>query len=273
MPEGDTLHKLAAKVRPGLLHRSIVELRERDRGVIKALEGKSITEVSAIGKNLLIAIEPRWMVRVHLGLRGRGITWPLSADWRRKTYGATLVLVTDQLAFGTFRTLHARTHRRDDPQLERILAQLGPDLLADDVDLATVVSRARGPGHAGTPIAELLLDQRVAAGIGNVYRCELLFLEGVHPRTPVSELGDETLCALFSRARALMQENLVAGRRSTVGPRRGARRQPGVPRLFVYRRRGLPCLRCRAPIERDLLGDQARSVYWCPRCQPVTPGR
>ena len=273
MPEGDTLHKLAAKVRPGLLHRPIAMLRERDRGVLTALEGRSITEVSAIGKNLLIAVEPRWMIRVHLGLRGRGITWPLSVDWRRKSYAATLVLVTDRLAFGTFRTLHARTHRRDGPGLERILAHLGPDLLADEVDVGTVVSRARGPGHAGTAIGELLLDQRVAAGIGNVYRCELLFLEGVHPRVPVSALDDDTLAALFSRARTLMFENLVDGRRSTVGPRRGARRQPGVPRLFVYRRRGLPCLRCRTPIERDLLGDQARSIYWCPRCQPLTPGR
>ena len=226
MPEGDTLHKLAAKIRPGMIERPIVELRERDRGPIAALQGKTITEVTAIGKNLLIAVEPRWMIRVHLGLRGRGIMWPLSVDWPRKSYAATLVLATDRIAFGTFRTMHARAHRRDDPQLERVLANLGPDLLADDVDLPIVISRARGPAHAGAPIGEVLLDQRIAAGIGNVYRCELLFLEGVHPWTPVSTLDDATLSALFARARTLMQENLVAGARSTVGRAAGLAANP-----------------------------------------------
>lgn len=276
MPEGDTLHKLAAKIRPGLLDRPITVVRERDRGELGPLAGKTIREVTALGKNLLIAVEPRWMVRVHLGLKGRYRTWsPSDPTWERAAYIATLTLVTDRLAFATFHTRHARVHRRDDPLLERELARLGPDLLAPDVDMGLVVSRARSPAHATTPLGVLLLDQRIAAGIGNIYRNEVLFVQGIHPAVQTRDVSDEALAAVFSRAKALMASNLQDGARATVGPRRGAQRQPGTPSLFVYRRRGLPCLRCSTRIERAVMGDQARSIYWCPRCQPapVTPGR
>lgn len=269
MPEGDTLHKLAARVRPGLLGQTVVEVRERDRGVAAALTSKAITEVSALGKNLLIAVEPKWIVRIHLGLHGRARVWHPSTDWRRKGYAATLILATPTLVLATFRTMHARIHRRDDPALERALAKLGPDLLAPTIAIETVVARARGPAYAHQSIAILLLDQRVAAGIGNVYRSEVLFLERVHPRTEVGAVGNAALSSIYERARALMLSNLETAGRASVGPRRGARRQPGTPKFFAYRRRGLPCLRCRTPIERAVIGDQARSVYWCPHCQPA----
>ncbi|MEM6995005.1 MAG: DNA-formamidopyrimidine glycosylase family protein [Myxococcota bacterium] len=270
MPEGDTLHKLAARIRPGLLDRPVVEVRERDRGVIRPVVGKTITEVTAVGKNLLIAIERQFIVRVHLGLKGRARMWVPSEDWRSRSRAANITVASDALAFAAFRTMHARTHRKDDPLLERALAQLGPDLLDPNVDMDRVLARARGPAYADTPISVLLLDQRVCAGIGNVYRSEVLFLEGVHPRARVGDLDDVRLSAIFERARTLMLSNLGEGPRVSVGPRRGARRQPGTPNLFVYRRRGMPCIRCPARIERDVIGTQARSIYWCPRCQPAS---
>jgi endonuclease-8 len=110
----------------------------------------------------------------------------------------------------------------------------------------------------------VLLDQSIAAGIGNVYRSEVLFLGGVHPKAPLASLSDRTVERLFRRARALMQANLGPGRRVTV-PRRG----PGAPRLWVYKRRHRPCLRCGSTIERLALGDEARAVYFCPSCQPL----
>ena len=159
-----------------------------------------------------------------------------------------------------------------DMRLEAELRALGPDLLAPDFEVGAIVARARAPGYHDEAITDLLLDQRVASGIGNVYRSELLFLEGVYPWRRVSALADEALQTLFSRARALMLSNLGGGPRATVGAQRGPRRKPETSRLWVYRRDGLPCLRCRSLVRRSIEGRRARSTYWCPRCQPEPSG-
>ena len=128
--------------------------------------------------------------------------------------------------------------------------------------------------RSGRPVGAVLLDQSIVAGIGNVYRSEVLFLCGLHPWARVGTLADATLQGLFEQARALMRSNVGPWRRATVGPHRGARRRPETSLLWVYRREGLPCLRCRALgrqtlVRRSIEGRQARSTYWCPRCQPA----
>ena len=129
-----------------------------------------------------------------------------------------------------------------------------------------MVKRARLPGHAEREIGDVLLDQRVAAGIGNVYKSEVLFEVRVHPRTKVGELSDAQLTGIFETAARLMRLNLLTRRRTTVPLRR--RGQPSSQRLWVYMRAGKPCLECGTPIERFLQGDMARSTYFCPHCQP-----
>ena len=114
--------------------------------------------------------------------------------------------------------------------------------------------------------------QRIAAGVGNVYKSEVLFLCGIHPLTPAETVGPETWTALFARAAQLMRANLGAGRRTTTNQNNTTPLRAGAPRMWVYRRRAEPCLRCRTPIERALVGDLARSTYWCPKCQPRSPG-
>lgn len=273
MPEGDTIHKLAARLRPPLEGARIEALRLRERGLAGRVTGKRIEEVSALGKNLLVGIESKWIVRVHLGLNGRVRTYEPEWTWQSRVREATLVLETDRIVVASFRTMRAGLHRKGDMLLERQLAGLGPDLLAPSIDLDSVLRTARLPGYADRPLVDVLLDQRIAAGIGNVYKSEVLFLAGVHPRTRTGDLEDAKLRELFTRARELMKSNLGEGPRVTLGPRRGRRRQPGTPTVFVYRRAALPCFRCKTPIERILAGADGRSTYFCPHCQRPSPSR
>jgi endonuclease-8 len=115
-----------------------------------------------------------------------------------------------------------------------------------------------------------LLDQRVACGIGNVYKSEILFLERIHPWAPVATLADATLLALYERARGLMQRNLSGGRRDTVqAAKEGCLQRGERYRSWVYERADEPCLMCRERVRGALQGDHARLTFWCSHCQPV----
>jgi endonuclease-8 len=139
------------------------------------------------------------------------------------------------------------------------LQRLGPDLLAPDFDEAEVLARLRAA--IDLEIADALLDQSIAAGIGNVYKSEILFLERVSPFARVASLDDDTLCRLLRTARRQLRRNVgTSERRTTPGTQRSA--------LWVYDRAGRPCARCGTPIRRALQGPHARSTYWCPTCQP-----
>ncbi|MCA9706512.1 MAG: Fpg/Nei family DNA glycosylase [Myxococcales bacterium] len=268
MPEGDSLHTMAASIGPHLVGEPIERLRLRDRGEVGVVRGHAIDRVEVVGKHLLVLIARRWTLHVHLGLRGR---WRLHESERPSeaaVVASTATLVVPRAALTIARSARHELRPYRDMRLEQELRRLGPDLLAPVFDVAEAVARARAPGHRELAVTDLLLDQTVVAGIGNVYRSEVLFLVGTYPWTPVGALEDATLGTLFECARTLMQSNVGAGSRATVGSLRGERRQPGRPRLWVYRREGLPCLRCGTLVRRSIEGRRARSTYWCPRCQP-----
>lgn len=274
MPEGDTLKNLVRSVRPRLVGEPIEQLRLRDRGEVEAARGLTLGEIEAVGKHLLVLIDRRFTLHVHLGLRGAYRLYDRDAAWQAAAAASTVLVVVPRTVLAIFRSAVHELRPYRDMRLEQQLRRLGPDLLAPELDLAAVVARARAPGFRDMAVTDLLLDQTVAAGIGNVYRSEVLFLCRVYPWARVGTLDDATLQGLVEQASALMRSNVGPWRRATVGPHRGARRQPGAPLLWVYRREGLPCLRCRALgfrtlIRRSIEGRQARSTYWCPRCQPA----
>src|SRR5207237_1234501 len=130
------------------------------------------------------------------------------------------------------------------------------------IDLA--VARASQAGNAGREIGDLVMDQRVAAGIGNVYKSEVLFECRVHPRTLMHQLTPGAIRAIYEKAAKLMRLNLLTRRRTSVPLRR--RSEPSSQRFWVYMRAGKPCLDCGTPIERILQGDMGRSTYFCPVC-------
>jgi endonuclease-8 len=261
MPEGDTLHTIAAALRPLLVGRGLRAV-EVARRACPALVGRAVTEVGAVGKHLLVAAGDR-TVRVHLGMDGSFHRYRPGERWQRSPAGAGLVLATDELVVVCFRPSAVEVLRTRGRAASPALARLGPDLVAPDADLAEVLRRARGPQHADRGVAELLLDQSVAAGIGNVYKSEVCFLLGVDPWTSVRALPDATLRGLYERAAALLRANVGPGPRTTTAD---GRRGDG--RLWVYRRVGRPCRRCGAAIRAESQGRPTpRRTYWCPRCQ------
>ena len=272
MPEGDSLHKLAATLRPALLGQPVEHLRLRERGEVGSARGHVIDRIEAVGKNLLVLIERRFTVRVHLGLKGRWRLLDATRPWDRAAHAATLALAVPGSVFVVYGSARHELRPYRDMRLEAELRRLGPDLLAPQVDLAAIVARARAPGYRDAAITDLLLNQRVASGLGNVYRSEVLFSAGIYPWRTVASLDDDALVTLFRTGSELMRQNLGPGPRITVErgtkPDPLVRRRSVAPRFHVYRRAGLPCLRCSTIVRRSIEGRQARSTYWCPRCQP-----
>ncbi len=278
MPEGDTVHKLARALAPELEARPLRGLWLRDRGWLAPLAGHTVCEVSALGKHLLVGLAPpggeraAWVLHVHLGMKGRWDRYREGEAWRRPIHQASVRLEAPARSYVCFRAARAEVLRPPALALHPTLSRLGPDLVADRLDLRRVVARARA--REPRSAAELLLDQRVACGIGNVYKSEVLFLEGVHPRTSVAALPDAALGRLYARARTLLRANLGGWRRTTLRSVTPASLPaPGEPRLWVYGRGGEPCRRCGAAIRGARVGDEARSSFWCPGCQRAPAGR
>lgn len=264
MPEGDSIHRVARALDRQLVGSRLERIETNDQGEIRELAGHLVESAVAIGKHLLIGIEGGWTLRVHLGMHGR---WRRYATASPVPSGFTALLVAEEFAWACYRayrcefvrTVALRTHPR--------LARLGPDLLASEPDFDAMVVRAGIPANGHREIADVLLDQRIASGIGNVYKSEILFAARINPRSLVRDLDITTLRALFEAASTLMRRNLLTRRRESVPLRR--RPQPNSDRLHVYGRGGKPCLDCGTKIVRIVQGDMARSTYFCPRCQEL----
>jgi endonuclease-8 len=267
VPEGDNIHQHAGELGGRLVGQTVTALYAR--GVAyPALVGQVVTSVEAQGKHLLIGIGDGARVHVHLGMTGSlrlvpRSNLPLSAAAR-----ASLVVATDEVAAVWSRAHTVEVLRAAFAHAHPVLRALGPDLLDAGFDAAVAITRAR-ERPPQTTVGELLLDQRVAAGIGNVYKSEVLFLEHVDPWTPVAQLDDPTLTRVYERARTLMLSNLGPWRRTTTANlARGDWGARGRGRLFVYRRAGRPCYVCGAAVATNSQGAPPRSTYFCPRCQP-----
>ena len=267
MPEGDTVHRIAAVLGREVAGRTVARLELRDRGEVAELAGATVEAVEAVGKHMLIRLSGGWTVRVHLGMKGK---WRRQHVRQKRPGRPTVVFEVGETAYICDRAYTAETVRTEHLRRHPKLARLGPDLLAEPPDLEAAVRRARQPAYRGREIGGLLMDQRVAAGIGNVYKSEVLFVCRAHPRTPVGDLSPATLRGLYETASRLMRRNLGQRRRTHVPLER--RPTPSSERLWVYGRKGEPCLECATPIERFLQGDMGRSTYWCPGCQGSSPG-
>ncbi len=242
MPEGDSLRRAAERLQVLVGQRLEVEApnpRAQATGVAPLIDGRVLESVRAVGKNLLLAFEGGVVVRSHLRMTGR---WRV--DPRGKARAGRPWLVLRGEAFegvlwnGPVLTLDTRP-----------LARLGPDVLDDDLDEAAAVARLRSAG--ARPLGEALQDQRLVAGVGNMWMAEALWEIRVSPWVSVADVPDETLAAAVHAARRLMRASLAGGR--------GRRK--------VYRRAGRPCPRCGGLVRSRGQGDENRTAYWCPGCQ------
>lgn len=251
MAEGDTILRTARRIERALSGQEVGVGAGNDHGRsagVERLDGRRLDRVEPRGKHLLLRFGDL-VLHSHLGMGG---SWWIGARgecWRKPAATAWAVLSGERaeaVQFGgpTLRVLDERALRRDP-----VLARLGPDVLAPDFDPAAVATRIRTGGQQ--ELGEALLDQRLLAGIGNIFKSEACFAARVDPWRQVGELTDEQLTAALEAARRLMLESVERGR----------------PSPTVYRRAGRPCAVCGETIAARGQGDANRRTYWCPRCQ------
>lgn len=261
MPEGDTLHNLAARLRPVLAGKVLTACDIRvPRYATVDLTGRTVDSVTARGKHLLMSAGGA-VIHSHLKMEGEWHVYRPGERWRRPAHTARAVLAVDgaQVVGFSLGVLEILTPAEAD----EALAHLGPDPLGPDWDAARAAANLAA--RPERPVGLALLDQRNLAGVGNVYRNELCFLRGVHPATPVADIGDPLTWA--DEAARLLRANLGRTRRVTTGVDRNGMR------AFVYGRARRSCLRCGTPIRSGSLGgadDAERSIYWCPTCQSTS---
>jgi endonuclease-8 len=261
MPEGDTIHKVAAAMRPFLLDKVCIDGWTRD-GRLR-LEDRRVLSVDPLGKQLLIGFEDGFTLRSHLGMSGSWHRYAPGEAWTRPRWQVGAFVQTADDVLVCFQPKEVEWVRTRDVKGHPVVGRLGPDLL-DSPDLDVVVHRSRAVPQA-TAVADLILDQRVACGAGNVYKSEVCFIERVHPYTPIAELSDPRLRAIWAKARDLLEANLGPWFRTTTVDRRVAKK-PARP-YFVYSRGGEPCLVCGSRIRSAPQGPYARITWWCPTCQ------
>jgi endonuclease VIII len=268
--EGDTIFLLAQRLRLQLAGQTIVGARTTRRADVRRLVGTTVTSVESLGKNLLIRFSNGLTLRTHLGLDGTWRTLPATEAGRRSASRADLVLELDGLIAGCFAAPTVELFATRAEPIHPALRRLGPDLLGE-FEPAEALARLRQAALAETTIAEALLDQRVMAGVGNVYRSEVLFIEQANPFASVASLDDSTLECLIETARRLLAANVRGARQ---GSRQGRRTTTGRlaatdgQRHWVYGLAGRPCRRCGTPIRAQALGqDLPRIIWWCPCCQ------
>lgn len=264
MPEGDTVFKIAGYLAERLTGRRIVSGMGRMPETL-SLSGRRIGSVVAQGKHLLIELDDGSLLRSHLGLWGAWHRYAPDEPWQKPRRQASILLETDEGVYVCFNASQVELLSQRGVRRRILDSVLGPDLLdADaDVDQGRIIARARQLLAEETPVLDCLLDQRVACGVGNVYKSEVLFLETCHPETPLGGITDDRLTRLYRRAAGLLSRNTGGG------PRITRWEDDGAGRLWVYGRRGRPCLRCGDTVRSAKTGRDRRSTYWCPTCQPV----
>ncbi|MEQ8716617.1 MAG: DNA-formamidopyrimidine glycosylase family protein [Acidimicrobiales bacterium] len=255
MPEGDTLHRVATRLRPALEGRTLERFEALRLAGDRPRRGETIVSVESVGKYLLIAFSGGLTLATHLRMTGSWHLYRVGERWRKPAHLARAVVATDEWVAVCFSAPVVRTYPTASPGASPV-DHLGPDLCRPDADIDEAVRRFATHADPDTSIGDALLDQRIAAGIGNVYRCEVLWACRLHHDTPVRDVSVPARRELLVTAARLLKANLGGGERRTV---------PGG--LAVYDRARRPCRQCQTPIEVGRTGRDGRIVYWCPRCQ------
>jgi endonuclease-8 len=288
VPEGDTIFRAARTLHRALAGHEVVRFESVFPALTRVHEdapitGRRVEAVSAAGKHVLMRFSPADLVhgghvraessgdlvlRTHMRMNGSWHIYRPGETWRRSRRDMRIVVATVDFEAVGFNVPVAEflapraLARQDDLRL------MGPDLLGETFDAADALRRFRERPELS--IADALLNQRVVAGAGNVYKSEVLFLCGVNPFARVAEVDDERLLAILTTARKHLHANVIDPSAAIVtyrGFRRTTRRADPAERLYVYGRAGKPCRKCATPIAIRAQGPHARLTYWCPSCQ------
>jgi endonuclease VIII len=276
VPEGHTLHRLATALTDSFGgHRVRVSSPQgRFDAEARALDGERLVNAESAGKHLFLDFDADRVVHVHLGLIGGFEVHPAVTDVPAPVGQVRLRLVraADARDPASYADLRGATQCElvTGTRRAEIVARLGPDPLRADADPDRAWRRIR---KSPRPIGDLLLDQEVLAGIGNVYRAEVLFRHRIHPLRPGRTLRVGQWRAMWTDLVELMAEGVRTGRIDTVRPEHTPEAMGRPPRVddhggevYVYRRTGQPCLVCGSLVRTDVLA--GRNIFWCPRDQP-----
>jgi endonuclease VIII len=260
--EGDTLARVATVLGGALTGETVSAAQARPgSAALHRLVGARVQTVEARGKHLLIGFDNGLTLHTHLGLHGSWHRYRPGERWRRPRARAAAVLETPAAVAVAFDAPTVELLDSRAVALHPRLARLGPDASTAEFEVEASLGRLAAPANAKRPIGDALLDQRVVAGLGNVYRSEICFIERVSPLRPVGQVSDEARRRLLEAGVRLLRANAGGGRRVTT--------TPGTPgNLYVYGRTGRPCRRCGSPIL-SRLSEANRRAYWCPHCQPA----
>ncbi|MGA9749322.1 MAG: DNA-formamidopyrimidine glycosylase family protein [Nocardioides sp.] len=271
MPEGHTLHRLADDLRERFAGRAVRAWSPQGRFADAAalLDGTALLDAQAWGKQLFIEFDGSRYVQVHLGLIG---SFQLADGPAPPPQGQVRLRLETTSAPSSYGDLRGATVCAlvTDDQRQAILHKLGPDPLRDDADPAAAWARIH---RSKKSIGALLMDQAVLAGVGNVYRAELLYRHRMDPHRPGNTLRRGRFEAMWEDLVTLMGEGVRTGRIDTVRPEHTPEAMGRPPRaddhggeVYVYRRHTQPCLVCGATVRTEML--EGRNLFWCPRCQP-----
>jgi endonuclease-8 len=275
MPEGDTIHRAADTLQRAIGGQVVTRFESVLPKLTRVdadtpIRGRTVERVEARGKHLLIWFSGDLVLRTHMRMNGSWHIYRPGERWQRPHRDMRIVIETPAMHAVAFTVPVAEFVTSRDLANHDIVAELGPDPLSDTFSAEQAIERMHA--HGDIEIADVLLDQSVIAGIGNVFKSEVLFGARVNPFVPVSQLTREQLAEIVAVATRFMRANVVSGVASgfsrTASMRRTTGRADPSARLWVYGRGGQPCRRCGTAISRQKQGPYARSTYWCPKCQP-----
>jgi endonuclease VIII len=273
MPEGDTIFRAARTLNRALAGHQVVRFESVLPALTRVHEdtpitGRTIESVTAAGKHVLMRFSGDLTLRTHMRMNGSWHIYRPGERWRRPRRDMRVLIATSGFEAVGFNVPVAEFLEDQGIARQEDLRLMGPDRLGETFDEDEAIRRFRARG--ATDIADALLNQRVVAGAGNVYKSEVLFLCKVDPFTAVRLVSDERLRQVLATARKYLRANVIDHTASIVtytGYRRTTGRVDPSERLYVYGRGGKPCRKCGTFICAKAQGPDARLTYWCPSCQ------
>jgi endonuclease-8 len=259
MPEGDTIHRTASALRTALVDKKMVRFEAPRLIGVTPRAGRTVERVESHGKHLEIEWDDGIILHTHMRMSGSWHLYRTDESWQRPHRQMRVLIEVDGWVAVCFNAPVVETYRTPDASRHPGLGGLGPDLCRTDADLGRCVQSLLAFDDPHASMAEVLLDQRVFCGVGNVYRCEVLWVCELSPFAPVSSVPEPDAVRLVNVAAKLLRANLQQAERVTVPGVRGG--------LAVYGRSGQRCQRCGSTIEMRRTGAHARVLYWCPGCQ------
>lgn len=258
MPEGDTIHRAASALRTALGGKAMTRFDAPMLIGPVPQAGSTIEMVESHRKHLEIGWDNGLVLHTHMRLSGSWHVYRHGENWRRPYQQMRASIENDDWVAVCFNAPLVETFRIPDKRRHPGMGRLGPDLARPGADLDLAARLLLSYGEPGAHIGEVLLDQRVMTGLGNVLRCEVLWATGISPFAAVGSLDDRDVVRLVNTAVTQVRSNLREGRPATAGVKGG---------VAVYGRNGQGCVRCPGTIDRVRMGAHSGVLYWCPGCQ------